>query len=340
MRDEIKKEWDFVISQKTYIYGAAKTAKELYSFILEEGYEGIKGFLVTERDNNPNQLLGLPVEDIHNFNDRDAHILVPHLGRYKEQISVLLSSLGFQNVFLIGQLMTRTMIEEKRHTKAVGGDGNRKTEEELKKDLQIKNQIFDIFKDGSPDFGGVMPYQSMELIGLEGMRPTEYRIQEYGLKTILSRKDDVLDIGCNSGFLDMSISNLVHSVTGVEYDKNLVKAAELVKDYLKISNCTFVNGDFNDWHKRQTMTYHVIFSFAIHHWLDIVPSEYVNILDKLLRSRGYICFESHIYGTDVEFDQCYEEFQKLGYRTIYDKRINDSGLQEREYLLLQKINAK
>ena len=126
----------------------------------------------------------------------------------------------------------------------------------------------------------------------------------------------------------------------MEYDKNLVKVAELVKDYLRIPNCIFVNGDFNDWHTRQTMTYHVIFSFAIHHWLDIAPPEYVKILDKLLRGCGYICFESHKYGTDIEFCQCYEEFKKLGYRTICDKRINDSGLQEREYLLLQKINAK
>ena len=62
MRDEIKKEWDFIINQETYIYGAAKTAKELYNFILREGYESVRGFLVTEEDDNPSLLFELPVK--------------------------------------------------------------------------------------------------------------------------------------------------------------------------------------------------------------------------------------------------------------------------------------
>lgn len=339
MTDKTKREWDMIISQQVYIYGAANTAVTLYQFILEQGYKSVKGFLVTEMKDNPEQLLDLPVEDIHSFNNKEAHILVPHLGVYKEQISKLLDSLGYKNVYLIGQLMSKTQLEENETFR----NNSKKYMKEQKTDLKnenmhIQRQILDILKETSPDFGGVMPYQSLELIGLEGMRPTEYRIQEYGLREVLKAEDDVLDIGCNLGFFDISIANLVHSVTGIEYDPSLVKAAKLVMEYLRVSNCTFYNGDFNDWLKDKHVTYDVIFSFAIHHWLNIAPRKYVAILNRLLRKDGYICFESHIFGKDPEFDECYEEFQRLGYRTISIKNINDNGLQERQYILLQKVN--
>lgn len=332
MTDKTKREWDMIISRQVYIYGAANTAETLYHFILEQGYKSVKGFLVTEIKDNPEQFLGLPVEDIHNFTNREAYILVPHMGVYKEQISDLLRALGFKNVYFVGQLMTRTKLEERGFFEAD------KAAEENTKNVHIQNQILDILKEGTPDFGGVMPYQSLELIGLKGVRSTEHRIQEYGLREVLRVDDDVLDIGCNSGFFDISIANLVHSVTGIEYDHNLVRIAELVKNYLKISNCDFYNMDFNDWYKDVTATYNVIFSFAIHHWLNIAPRKYVAILNRLLRKDGYICFESHIFGKDPEFDECYEEFQRLGYRTISIKNINDNGLQERQYILLQKVN--
>lgn len=340
MKKTTKMEWDSILNQEIYIYGAAKTAKDLYHFIIQQGYKGIKGFLVTEGKNNPEQLLGLSVKDIHNFNDKEAHILVPHLGIYKEQISVLLDTLGFKNVYLVGQLITKTMVEERRDISEEidkAGGINEKEIEIKQRNEQMIEQILNILQEGSPDFGGIMPYQSMELIGLEGIRPTAYRIHEYGLREILKAEHDVLDIGCNSGFLDMSISSLVHSVTGIEYDKNLVKVAELVKNYLNVSNCTFVNGDFNDWYKEINSTYNVIFSFAIHHWLNLSPQEYVTMLNRLLKKHGYICFESHLYGEDMKFDECYKEFQRLGYQTICDKEIDDSGMRTREYLLLQKI---
>lgn len=334
MTDTTKKEWDLIMqSEYVYIYGAAKTAEALYTFILQQEYKNTKGFLVTEGRKNPKQLLGLPVEDIHGFSNKEANILVPHMGVYKEQISNLLFALGFKNVYLIGQLMTRTKLEESGFW-----NEDKETESKIDKNKDIQKQILDILKTGAPDFGGVIPYQSLELIGLKGIRSTEARIREYGLREVLKSSDNVLDIGCNSGFLDLSIANLVHSVTGVEYDNNLVKIADLTKNYLKVSNCTFYNNDFNDWYKNNDTDYDVIFSFAIHHWLNIPPQEYVKILNRLLKKNGYIYFESHIYGSDVEFDECYKEFQHFGYQIILNKKINDNGLQERQYVLLQKVN--
>lgn len=333
MTNKTKREWDLIIKQEVYIYGAAKTAETLYSFILQQGCE-IKGFLVTERKNNPEQMFGLTVEDIHDFSDKDACILVPHMGLYKEQILDLLNKLNFKNVYFVDQLITRTKLEERGFITEEADE----TEAEIQKDENslMRAKILHILKEGAPDFGGVIPYQSLELIDMKGIRPTEDRIQEYRLREMLNAGDDVLDIGCNTGFFDMSIAGLVHSVTGIEYDRNLVKVAEMVKDYLKITNCYFYNSDFNEWRKEISTTYNVIFSFAIHHWLNICPQEYVTVLDNLLKKGGYICFESHIYGVDDEFYECCKEFQRLRYQIICDKKINDNGLQERQYILLQK----
>lgn len=340
MTAETKSKWESIIDQEVYIYGAAKTARELYDFIIQQGHDTVKGFLVTEAAGNPEQLFGLPVVEIYAFEDKKANILVPHLGIYKEEISNLLKSLNFENVYLTGQLMIRTMLEERRSIEQfekVDETDNDEDESLKETKLRVRKQVLDILQENSPDFGGVMPYQSLDMIGLEGIRPTTYRIQQYELKKILKTEDDVLDIGCNSGFLDMQIAPLVHSLTGIEYDKSLVKVADFVKEQLHITNCRFVCGDFNDWYKETDRVFDVIFSFAIHHWLGIGAQEYVAMLDKLLTNRGgYICFESHLYKDDVKFDECYKEFKRLGYLTVCDKKIDDSGMNAREYILLQK----
>lgn len=344
MTNELKKEWNLVLDfPAVYIYGAAKTAEKLYDFFLELGYKGnIKGFLVTDGERNVKMLHGLPVSDIHIFADKGIRVLVPHIGVYKEQISNLLDELGFKNVFLIGRLQEKTALEERKICvtdceKAGWKEYYSKPESEKVKDVNIREQILNILQEEQPDFGGVKPYQSMELIGLEGIRPTEYRIRMYELRQILRDQHDVLDIGCNSGFLDLSIAGLVQSVTGIEYDKSLVKVAKLTAEYLKINNCTFYNDDFNHWLKDADKSYHVIFSFAIHHWLNLSAFEYVKVIDQLLRAGGYFCFESHIYGMDQEFDECYDKFVKLGYRVVCKKKMKDDGLQERMYLMFQKM---
>lgn len=346
MTNERKEEWKLIIDRPDlYIYGAAKTAEKLYELIAHMGFqENIRGFLVTDSENNVPVLRGLPVYDIHYFEQKGVPVLVPHMGIYRRQISDLLDALNFKNVFFVSQLIVKIAQEECESivpdNKKVGWEiYDQKTEIEKKQDTYIRERILSILQEGQPDFGAVKPYQSLELIGLEGIRPTEYRIREYGLRNILNSADDILDIGCNSGFIDLTIAGLVHSVTGIEYDESLIKAASLVKEYLNVTNCMFYNSDFNDWCRQAERKYQVIFSFAIHHWLNIEPGEYVAILDRLLNRYGYVCFESHVYETDVKFNGCCKEFEKSGYSVIFEKKINDDGLQERKYVLLQKMNA-
>lgn len=346
MTDELKKEWDTVLGQPDlYIYGAAKTAEKLYEFIKQMGYqENVKGFLVTDSEENVEEMFDLPVKCVRLFDNKSVAILVPHMGIYRKQICELLESLAFHNVYQVGQLRAKTAQEERKYV-TLGHENigweiyEQKSEKEKERDAGIREQVLSLLEEGNPDFGGVKPYQSLEMIGLRGIRPTEYRIREYELRQILKEQDDVLDIGCNSGFLDISIAKEVRSVTGVEYDGSLVNIANLVADYLGISNCLFYNVDFNQWYRSADTSYNAIFSFAIHHWLNLDSKEYVTIIDRLLRRGGYVCFESHIYGADIEFDECYKEFLELGYSIVCEKKINDDGLQERQFVLFRKQGA-
>lgn len=343
MTTEAEKEWKIIFEQpRIYIYGAAKTAEKLYKFISDTGNsQKIKGFIVTDSKSNVNVLCDLPVYDVYHFEDRDACVLVPHLGTYKVQIIKLLDKLNCKNVVCVGQLYGQTILEKKENhiteAKRTGWDlYEQKDIMEKQRDAGIREHILNILKVEYPDFGGLKPYQSLELIGLDGIRPTEYRVREYQLREILKKEDDILDIGCNSGFLDITIAPLVNSVTGIEYDNSLVKTAEIAADYLGISNCIFCNSEFENWHRKVSQVFNVIFSFAIHHWINISGREYVSVIDKLLKPGGYLCFESHVYGDDIKFAECYKNFLNLNYRVICDKRIADNELRERQYVMLKK----
>lgn len=348
MKEESRQKWLVIFAHTNiFIYGAGKTAENLYQFASDMGYrEHIRGFLVSDASENVESLCGLRVYDVHSFTEKEIRILIPHMGVYKEQILALVGSLGFHDVILTGQLMAQCRLEEREsivvpHKKIGWEEYESKSEAEKEKDAQLRKEIARILKEGNPDFGGVVPYQSLEVIGLEGDRPTEYRIRQYGIREILRAEDRVLDIGCNTGFIDISVSPLADSVTGIEYDCNLVTIAEIVKEYLKIKNCFFWQGDFKEWLKEnRNQQYDVICSFAIHHWLDMSAEKYTATIDALLKPGGYLCFESQVYETDAEFIECRKNFEQLDYVPLREIMINDDGMYERQYVLYRKADIK
>lgn len=331
-----------------YIYGAANNAEWLLQILKKLGMgHKIKGFLVTDMAGNPTILEGFPVFDVHEFGEREIGVLVPHAGIYKCEIFSLLKELNYKKVFSALKLM-HIMNEEKRTVvldefmveaeKWKTKLDAEKTEREKENDKKLIEKIIKIQKKGNPDFGGFKFYQGLEEIGIQGIRPTRYRILKYGIHEILKENYKVLDIGCNSGFLDMAISGLAANVTGIEYDSSLVSIAECVKEYLEIENCVFVNADFNDWYKENEERYEVIFSFAIHHWLNLKPEDYIDRLDKLLKTKGFIFIESHdlTRKEDNEYDDCVEALLEKGYILQKKEEIIDDGVTRRNFAILYK----
>lgn len=343
------KEWNTIFNDKDnyYIYGAANTAKQILRVAEDTGVsDKIKGFVVTNGEDNPKCVNQLPVIDIHKLQDKSAVILVPHAGVYKQEIYSLLEALGFCNVYSVHRFVyfmakgvpcaVADAYMEKAEACQKEYDAVKSTEDR-KSDKVLRERIIQIRNDGQPDFGQGQFYQSFERIGLQGTRPSLYRIERYEIKDFLDKKQDVLDIGCNAGFLDMTIAPLVHTVTGVEYDKSLVDVATCVREYIKAHNCRFINSDFCDWLKENVETFDVIFSFAIHHWLSLRPCEYAKEIDVLLRANGYLCFESHdICGGDDEYVECLSAWLSMGYKIRKQGDIMDDGVTRRNYVILQK----
>lgn len=207
---------------------------------------------------------------------------------------------------------------------ADNADSKKSSVEKLKEEIYLwlgKNQ----------DFGKGNFYQSLEELNIKGQRPTEKRIDIYGLKSIAKDKR-VLDIGCNCGFLDLSLGLIAKSIKGVEYNKILVKIAETVRDYLKRENVCFEAGDFKEYITNEK--YDVIFSFAVHYWIGLPVKEYCKKIVSMLETDGYLVFESqNIKTVDKEFAEYCNEFEKLGLEKIREDKICDDGEIARKFLI-------
>lgn len=202
---------------------------------------------------------------------------------------------------------------------------------------EIKNSLLKEFQKKHQEFGRGDFYQSFPMLDIKGQRPTDIRIKEYGINDYLTKDKDVLDIGCNCGFLDMTIAESVKSVTGIEYNKYLVKIANKASKYLNIENVKFIATDYNKWEKKEQSTYDMIFSFAVHYWLKVNPKSYSKRLYELLNPNGYLFFESqNIETVDAEFEEYYNEFINLGMKLEKDGVIKDDGSIKRRYLVFKK----
>ena len=90
IRMELLEEWMKLFAEEKdyYIYGAANTAKQILALAKSTGVaDKVKGFVVTNGEENPGVVEELPVTDIHLLQDTQAVILVPHAGLLKEEIN-------------------------------------------------------------------------------------------------------------------------------------------------------------------------------------------------------------------------------------------------------------
>lgn len=181
-------------------------------------------------------------------------------------------------------------------------------------------------------------YQSFPLLEIEGRRPTDARISAYGLWDEIGKDADVLDIGCNMGFIDMTVAPKVHSITGIEYNKKGAELALATAKKLGIYNATFIGGDFKEWHKTNRHKYSVIFSFAVHFWLGLEPKVYADMLNQIITPKGKIFFESQGIGEQEDrFAEFLQAFKDVGFEIAKRQIIKDDGETEREWVLLEKI---
>lgn len=149
----------------------------------------------------------------------------------------------------------------------------------------IVSQIMRLFKEH-----GQIP-QGIKALGIKGRRDSDTRYKLYNLDAHLKPSFNVLDIGCNCGFLSCLIARRVNSVIGIDKDKVLIKAANLAAEALGLINCSFVCGDIKN-HKPDE-PYDLVVASQIHMWVAMAFPDYVQMLHALVKPGGLLLFESH-----------------------------------------------
>ena len=103
-------------------------------------------------------------------------------------------------------------------------------------------------------------YQGFDEIKIDGCRPTEKRFEKYKIEKYLSKNKSALDIGSNCGFFSLFVSRFLDHVNGVEINPYLISVSNDTKNYLKITNVTFIHTKFEEFQPDEK--FDIIFSFA------------------------------------------------------------------------------
>lgn len=146
----------------------------------------------------------------------------------------------------------------------------------------------------SYDYGEGYFYQGFETIGVSGLRNTAARVEAMGLRERVAGKT-VLEIGCNAGFLSLSIADVAERVLAFDLNPHLVRIGELTAEHLGITNVDFRVAAFEDL--LDVEPFDVVLSFANHSTYDGNTQqdveEYFDRCHGLTQAGGEILFESH-----------------------------------------------
>lgn len=165
--------------------------------------------------------------------------------------------------------------------------------------LPLHSAINEVLEGGAAtwphyDYGEGYFYQSCQEVGVSGLRDTAARIAAFDLRGRLAGKV-VLNIGCNSGFLDIGVAGSAAHVTGMDVNPHLVRIAQIAADHLRITNCTFITSSFEE--APITPSYDVVLSFANHSTFDGLTrhtlDQYFSRCVAALACGGTFLFESH-----------------------------------------------
>ncbi len=160
---------------------------------------------------------------------------------------------------------------------------------ELNRNLYEATRLFDGY-----DYGEGYFYQGLNEIGVTGLRDTDARIGAMALRDRL-RGLDVLEIGCNTGFLANAIADVARSVTCFDINPHLVDIAKSTARHLGRSNISASTAAFEDFDTSKR--FDAVLSFANHSTYDgktrQTVEEYLLRCLKLLRPGGLFLFESH-----------------------------------------------
>lgn len=137
-------------------------------------------------------------------------------------------------------------------------------------------------------------YQGLRAIGVTGLRDTETRVAAIDLRTRLASRR-VLNIGCNSGFVDLAIADVAGAVVGFDPNPYMIDAARIAAEALDVRNVEFLVSSFEDF--EVAGAFDAVLSFANHSTYDGNTRQtleaYFDRCHDVLAPGGLLLFESH-----------------------------------------------
>lgn len=181
------------------------------------------------------------------------------------------------------------------------------------------------------------PYQALGILGVYGERGTEERFDAYGLRDLIRAEDNVLDIGCNCGFVALYTSFRTGCrAEGIDINPYMIGIGNLCAEYLRISDRTrFKAVRIQDYVPDRKFS--VVFSFATH-WTDdenyrVPIREHFERCAGYLEGNGLLVFETH--AADVGNPAFYDAIDGISdLFEVQSKRDTDKG--ERHFYLFRK----
>lgn len=156
---------------------------------------------------------------------------------------------------------------------------------------------------------GIPFYQTCDDLNIKEGRDTTKRFKDYGLKNILKKNHEVLDIGCNSAFFSLETSKFVKQVDAFDNKFGNVLTAKIAKFFLKRNNIKIFRNNVEKFQTKKK--YDIVYSFAIHHWINMPFESYIKMLKNLTKKDGMVFFESHdLNNLDKDFEQKKEIIKK------------------------------
>jgi 2-polyprenyl-3-methyl-5-hydroxy-6-metoxy-1,4-benzoquinol methylase len=210
-----------------------------------------------------------------------------HYERYSPTVPL---RLGWKGLWTRSKLHKVSLLNRQRDYMALAGDPRRlELHRRLNACLDRATREWESY-----DYGEGYFYQSLAAVGVSGLRDTEARLLAMGLADRVAGRR-VLEIGCNTGFVSLSIADVATQVTGFDLNPHLIDVADAAAEYLEIANVRFSVASFEDFSTEER--FDTVLSFANHSTYDGNTSqsieEYLRRCRDLLEPGGSLLFESH-----------------------------------------------
>lgn len=182
------------------------------------------------------------------------------------------------------------------------------------------------------------PYQGLGIAGIFGDRLTDYRFDDYELRSFIKPGDRVLDIGCNCGFIGLVASYRTGcQTTGIDINPYMIEIGQLAAGHLRIADLVELRaGRLQDYEPGPV--FDVVLSFATH-WTDdnnyrVSIDDHMARMASYLKSGGVMIFETHC--NDVGNAEFYAAMEGAKRLFAFDGRHKMTDSDTRELYVMRR----